>query len=47
MNRYKIIVSILLLMGVCSCSNYLNVTPKNVISMDDMVSIKQSLSGFL
>lgn len=47
MNRYKIIVSILLLMGVCSCSNYLNVTPKNVISMDDMVSIKQSLSGFM
>ena len=30
-----------------SCSNFLNVTPKNVISMDDMESIKSAFSGYL
>ena len=33
--------------GLYSCNNFLNVTPKNVISMDDLESIKSSLGGFL
>lgn len=33
--------------GLYSCNNFLNVTPKNVISMDDLESIKNSLGGFL
>lgn len=47
MKRFIILLSVLLLMGATSCSDFLNVTPKNVISMDDMESIKQSLGGFL
>lgn len=47
MKRIQICFFSILLIGVFSCSNYLNVTPKNVISMDDLESIKQSLGGFL
>ena len=34
-------------LGMTSCDKYLDVAPKNVISMDDMESIKQSLASFL
>ena len=47
MKRFMILWSVLLLMGTLACSDFLNVTPKNVISMDDLESIKQSLGGFL
>lgn len=47
MKKFKTILSILLIAGMTSCSDFLNVTPKNVISMDDMESIKQAMSGFL
>lgn len=48
MKKYKnILWGVLLFCGITSCSNFLNVTPKNVISMDDMESIKQSLGGLL
>lgn len=46
MRKYKILL-IVLLAGLMSCSKFLDVTPKNVISMDDMPSIKKSLAGFL
>lgn len=47
MKKYSIILSVWLILGIVSCSNFLNVTPKNVISMDDLESIKTSLAGFL
>lgn len=47
MKKYSIILSVWLILGISSCSNFLNVTPKNVISMDDLESIKTSLAGFL
>ena len=47
MKKFRTIWSVLLIAGITSCSNFLNVTPKNVISMDDLESIKQAMSGFL
>ena len=47
MKKYIRIISILLVLGVTSCKDFLNVTPKNVISMEDLQSVKQALSGFL
>lgn len=47
MKKYIRLISILLVLGVTSCKEFLNVTPKNVISMEDLQSIKQALSGFL
>lgn len=44
---YSVILGLCFVLGIASCSNFLNVTPKNVISMDDMESIKTSLAGFL
>ncbi len=43
----SIILGLCFVLGITACSNFLNVTPKNVISMDDMESIKTSLAGFL
>lgn len=48
MKKFRnIILGTLFFLGITSCSQFLDVTPKNVISMDDMESIKQSLAGFL
>ncbi len=47
MKKYIRLISILLVLGVTSCKEFLNVTPKNVISMEDLQSVKQALSGFL
>lgn len=47
MRKYRILLCMLLIMGISSCDKFLNVTPKNVISMDDMESIKKALAGFL
>lgn len=47
MRKFIYLISFLLVLGVTSCKNFLNVTPKNVISMEDLQSIKQALSGFL
>lgn len=48
MKKFRnIILGALLFLGMTSCNQFLDVTPKNVISMDDMESIKQSLAGFL
>ncbi len=47
MRKYICLISVLLVLGVTSCKEFLNVTPKNVISMDDLQSIKQALSSFL
>ena len=47
MKRIILISIVVSLMGLYSCNDFLNVTPKNVISMDDLESIKKSLGGFL
>lgn len=47
MKKCRILLSVLLITGITACNNFLDVTPKNVISMDDMESIKKSLAGFL
>lgn len=47
MKKYIRLISILLVLGITSCKNFLDVTPKNVISMEDLQSVKQALSGFL
>lgn len=47
MKKYIRLISILLVLGATSCKEFLDVTPKNVISMDDLQSVKQALSGFL
>ncbi len=47
MRKYICLVCILLVLGVTSCKEFLNVTPKNVISMEDLQSVKQALSRFL
>ena len=41
------LISVLLILGITGCNKFLDVTPKNVISMDDLLSVKQALSGFL
>ena len=48
MKKYRMVIwGMLVFLGMTSCDKYLDVTPKNVISMDDMESIKQSLASFL
>ena len=47
MRKFIYLISFLLVLGVTSCKEFLNVTPKNVISMEDLQSVKQALSGFL
>ena len=47
MKKYIRLISILLILWITGCNKFLDVTPKNVISMDDLQSIKQALSGFL
>ena len=48
MKKYRLVIwGMLVFLGMTSCDKYLDVTPKNVISMDDMESIKQSLASFL
>lgn len=48
MRIIKLIIIWVLLAGLMSaCSNFLNVTPKNVISMDDLPSVKQALGGYM
>ncbi|MEY8593680.1 RagB/SusD family nutrient uptake outer membrane protein [Butyricimonas hominis] len=47
MRKFIYLISFLLVLGVTSCKEFLNVTPKNVISMEDLQSIKQALSSFL
>lgn len=47
MRKFIYLISFLLVLGVASCKEFLNVTPKNVISMEDLQSIKQALSSFL
>ncbi|WP_099290079.1 RagB/SusD family nutrient uptake outer membrane protein [Butyricimonas sp. Marseille-P3923] len=47
MRKFIYLISVLFVLGVTSCKEFLNVTPKNVISMEDLQSIKQALSSFL
>ena len=48
MKKYRMVIwGMLVFLGMTSYDKYLDVTPKNVISMDDMESIKQSLASFL
>ncbi|TKC65432.1 RagB/SusD family nutrient uptake outer membrane protein [Pedobacter hiemivivus] len=45
--KYNKIWLLVLLVILVSCNKFLDVTPKNVISMNDMESIKKSLAGYL
>lgn len=47
MKKYKYLLIVLLFTGLSSCSDFLNVTPKNVISMDELESVKKAMAGFL
>lgn len=47
MRKFIYLISFLLVLGVTSCKEFLDVTPKNVISMEDLQSIKQAFSSFL
>lgn len=43
----KILTLLIIVVAFSSCRNFLDVTPKNVISMQDMPNIKRTMGGFL